>query len=84
MKATFEISLYPLHNEYKDIVLSFLKDLNAFPNITVETNGMSTQVFGELDELFTIMNALAKKYLEHYNAVLVFKAGKGHLRYEAS
>ncbi len=84
MKATFEISLYPLHNEYKDIVLSFLKDLNAFPNIKAETNGMSTQVFGELDELFNIMNALGKKYLEHYNAVLVFKVGKGHLRYESS
>ncbi|MCS6974852.1 MAG: hypothetical protein N2044_11755 [Cyclobacteriaceae bacterium] len=82
MKATFEISLYPLHNEYQDIVLAFLKDLNAFPGIKVETNGMSTQVFGELDELFTIMNALSKKYLEHYRAVLVFKIGKGHLRYE--
>lgn len=84
MKATFEISLYPLHNEYKDIVLAFLKDLHAFPGIKVETNGMSTQVFGELDELFTIMNALSKKYLEHYQAVLVLKIGKGHLRYEPS
>lgn len=84
MKATFEISFYPLHNDYKNIVLSFLKDLNAFPDLKIETNGMSTQVFGDLDELFTIVNALSKKYLEHYNAILVFKVGKGHLRYEPS
>jgi uncharacterized protein YqgV (UPF0045/DUF77 family) len=84
MKATFEISLYPLDQAYKDIVLAFLQDLNHFTGITVETNGMSTQVFGELDELFAIMNKLSHKYLERYHAVLVFKVAKGHLRYEPS
>ncbi len=82
MKATFEISLYPLRNDYKDIVLDFLRDLNSFNGIHVETNGMSTQVFGELDEVFTILNALTRKYLEHHQAILVFKIGKGYLRYK--
>ncbi|GIV36550.1 MAG: hypothetical protein KatS3mg032_0929 [Cyclobacteriaceae bacterium] len=82
MKATFEISLYPLDNSYKEIVLAFLHDLNQLSGIHIETNGMSTQVFGELDELFSVMNNLARKYLEQYHAVLVFKVAKGHLRYE--
>jgi len=82
MKATFEVSLYPLHDQYKSIVLDFLADLNRYPGLRVETNGMSTQVFGELNELFRIMQELAGKYLEQYHAVLVFKVGKGHLRYE--
>jgi uncharacterized protein YqgV (UPF0045/DUF77 family) len=82
MKATFEISLYPLQDDYKNIVLRFLEDLNKYPHIRVETNGMSTQVFGELNELFRIMQELCGKYLDQYQAVLVFKVGKGHLRYE--
>ncbi|NJM25802.1 MAG: hypothetical protein HC859_10260 [Bacteroidia bacterium] len=81
MQATFEISLYPLSEQYEKIVLEFLADLNEYNDITVETNGMSTQVFGELDHVFPILQELSKIYMEKYAAILVMKVGKGHLRY---
>lgn len=55
MKASVEISMYPLHEEYKTPILDFIQRLNAHAGLTVRTNTMSTQVFGEYDELMAAL-----------------------------
>ena len=84
MKATIEISMYPLSDDYIERVLDFLKILNQYENITIETNGLSTQVFGEYEELMEILKMEMFKVLMAQNAIFVLKIGKGILKYAES
>lgn len=43
--------MYPLTENYKEPIKDFLRRLNRFPEVEVITNGVSTQVFGEYDEV---------------------------------
>ncbi len=50
MKLSIEISLYPLANEkYEDAIWDFIERLHKHAELKVDTNGMSTQVFGDYD-----------------------------------
>ncbi|MFK7946344.1 MAG: YkoF family thiamine/hydroxymethylpyrimidine-binding protein [Saprospiraceae bacterium] len=84
MKATIEISMYPLSDDYIQRVLDFLEVLNQHKNISVETNGLSTQIFGEYDDLMDILKTEMFKVLIAQNAIFILKIGKGILRYKTS
>lgn len=84
MKATIEISMYPLSDDYIQRVLDFLEVLNQYENITVETNGLSTQIFGEYEDLMDILKLEIFKVLIAQNAIFILKIGKGILKYEES
>jgi uncharacterized protein YqgV (UPF0045/DUF77 family) len=58
MKTSVEISYYPLHDEFVPHILDFIDRVKQNKNLTVQTNGMSTQVFGEY---FEVMNTLVKE-----------------------
>jgi len=73
MNISVEISYYPLKEEFVKPILSFIDRINAYDNLTVRTNGMSTQVFGEY---FTVMNVLTdeiKKSFEIPYSVFILK-----------
>jgi uncharacterized protein YqgV (UPF0045/DUF77 family) len=73
MKTSAEISYYPLNEEYVPPIRGFIDRINTYEGLTVRTNGMSTQIFGEYDIL---MNALAKEIREsfkHPHSVFVMK-----------
>ena len=58
MKLSVEISKYPLHQNYIPFIKGFIDRLNANANLEVITNTMSTQVFGDYDE---VMNAVTSE-----------------------
>ena len=64
MKTSVEISYYPLSEEYIPPIRGFIDRINTYEGLTVRTNGMSTQIFGEYDIL---MNALTKEIRESFN-----------------
>ena len=82
MEISLEISLYPLQDKYEDTILDFIRQLNQNKKIIVETNGMSTQVFGEYDEVIGTVQTEMKKVYEKTQAILVMKMGRGQLRVE--
>jgi uncharacterized protein YqgV (UPF0045/DUF77 family) len=47
MILTAELSLYPLSNDYNDLVIEFIRILRRQDGIETRTGGMSTQVRGE-------------------------------------
>ncbi|HOX79258.1 MAG TPA: hypothetical protein PLW31_14615 [Bacteroidales bacterium] len=55
MKTSVEISYYPLDQEYVPPIKDFIGRMNRYEGLTVRTNGMSTQIFGDYD---CVMNAL--------------------------
>jgi len=56
MECSVEISMYPLNKNYKPSIISFIKNLRKHPFIKVETNGISTQVFGDYSRLMKAIN----------------------------
>lgn len=81
MQATVEISMYPLHQDYEQRVLAFLEQINSYPTIQVETNGVSTQLFGKYEDLMHLLSTEMKEVLENQHTMFVLKIGKGELRY---
>ncbi|MDJ1479315.1 hypothetical protein QNI16_02390 [Cytophagaceae bacterium YF14B1] len=83
MKVTVEISLYPLHEQYESSVLAFIEKLRRHPEVVVETNGLSTQIFGEYDFVMKeLLPVHIQEVFKKEKAVVVLKIGQGHLRYE--
>ncbi len=82
MKATVEVSLYPLTEDYESVVLQFLDDLEKTESLSFSTNGMSTQIFGEATDIFASLGRQFEAIQESGKAMLIVKAGPGHIRYE--
>ena len=58
MKCSVEISTHPFNDNYIEATTLFIKNLKKQPFISIETNSMSTQVFGDYDNTMT---AIKKK-----------------------
>jgi uncharacterized protein YqgV (UPF0045/DUF77 family) len=82
MDVSVDISLYPLESEYIDTIWGFIDSLKANPNISVLTNGLSTQVFGEYKEVMGAITEDVLKVFEQHRGVFVLKIAKGIHRME--
>lgn len=71
MKVTLEITMYPLTDGYKEEVKAFLRRLNRQESLEVITNGVSTQVFGEYDEVMKAYTDSLKPSMEGDVAIAV-------------
>lgn len=79
MEISIEISKYPLRESYLDGVDDFLERLHAHPNIKVQVNPLSTQVFGDSELLFPILQKEIIKSFESGQSPFVLKVLKGDL-----
>lgn len=74
MQLSAEISLYPLAEEYRPIIQEFVERLAAHRELSVNTNTMSTQIFGEYRTLMTTLtDELERVYQQIPPQVLVCK-----------
>ena len=80
MKVSIEISLYPLKDSYEKTILDFLAKINAYESLEIETNGMSTQIFGEYEDIMQMLHKEMEEIYEEEQAILVMKMGKGILK----
>lgn len=73
MNTSVEISYYPLNVEYIPPIKNFIDRLNKHQEIKVQTNGMSTQVFGKYKEVMKILTEEIEKSFELPHSVFVLK-----------
>lgn len=74
MRTAIEISLYPLSADYIPPIKGFIDRLNAYPELQVTTNAMSTQIAGEHARLFEILaKETASTFAEAGRKVFVMK-----------
>jgi len=74
MRVAVEMSLYPLADEFIPPILDFIARLKAHPRLAVVTNSMSTQISGELDDVFDALRAeVAATFANPRRSVLVMK-----------
>ena len=55
MEISVELSLYPLDKDYVGPIVEFISRLKQYRDIEVRENNMSTQVFGDYDQVMTIV-----------------------------
>jgi uncharacterized protein YqgV (UPF0045/DUF77 family) len=74
MRVAFDISLYPLDADFIPAIKDFIDRLNAYPDLDVTTNAMSTQVSGEIPAAFDIVSReMAQSFLQTGRKVFVMK-----------
>ncbi len=74
MNLSVELSYYPLQDQYKKPILALIDELQQETALEVIPNRMSTQLFGEYDQVMAALNRLMKASFERYGtAVFVAK-----------
>ena len=79
MRTAVEISLYPLDADYVPPIKDFIERLNAYPDLDVVTNAMSTQVAGEHELVFPALEQeTAGRSKAERRAVFVHEGARRH------
>lgn len=73
MNISVEISYYPLKDEFKAAVLDFIERIQNYPNLEISRNGMSTQIFGEYNDVMSILTKEIKKSFELPSSIFFLK-----------
>jgi len=73
MKTSVDISYYPLNQEYVPPIREFIERINTHPGLIVQTNGMSTQIFGEYDDVMNALTGEIKQSFDNPHSVFVMK-----------
>lgn len=63
MKISVELTLTPLQNEFEEPIKNFIKKLRA-SGLTVLENPLSTQVYGEYNEVMQLLTSEIKNSFE--------------------
>ena len=85
MKCSVEISMYPLDVNYIEAITLFIKNLKKYPFISLEINGMSTQVFGDYDNVMTaIQKEMKTSFLHEQKVIFTMKVINSHLQEKPS
>ncbi|CAL2089934.1 thiamine-binding protein [Tenacibaculum sp. 190524A02b] len=76
MKISVELTLTPLQNEFEEPIINFIKKLRA-SGLTILENPLSTQVYGEYDEVMQLVTSELKNSFELIdNGILLMKIVK--------
>jgi uncharacterized protein YqgV (UPF0045/DUF77 family) len=74
MEIGVELSLYPLDADFIPPIQDFIDRLNLGHRLKVVTNSMSTQVFGEYDDIFgALVREIRTTFENNAKAVFVMK-----------
>lgn len=80
MELSVELSYYPLDADYKPLIRAFIEALKT-SGLDVHSNRMSTQLFGDFDDVMSALSQLMKwSFEQHGKAVFVAKFLEGDRR----
>lgn len=74
MEISVEMSLYPLSDDFLEIITATVERLAKENGVRVHTNQMSTQITGEFDAVMNVVRAeVLQTFQQHQKAVFVCK-----------
>lgn len=71
MNISVELTLTPLHDDFEPVIIRFIKKLRA-SNLKVLENPLSTQVYGDYDEVMSLLTSEIKEAFELIERGLLF------------
>jgi len=81
MKASVDISLYPLADEYIPAIKEFIERVQEYPEIVVMRNDLSTQLYGDYDQIMDLLKVEVRLSWEKYGkSIFVIKLLRDDLR----
>ena len=81
MKASVDISLYPLADEYIPAIKEFIERVQEYPEIAVLRNDLSTQLYGDFNQIMELLTVEIKLSWEKYGkGIFVIKCLRDDLR----
>lgn len=80
MNTSVDISYYPLKEEFKPPIKDFISRLKQYQSIVVQTNGMSTQVFGEFRNVMSILTDEIEKSFSLPHSIFILKVINADLK----
>jgi uncharacterized protein YqgV (UPF0045/DUF77 family) len=85
MKISVDISLYPLADDYIPAIKEFIERVQQYPGIAVVRNDLSTQLFGDYDQVMELLKIELKLSWDKYGkGIFVIKFLRDDLRGLAS
>lgn len=63
MKISVELTLSPLQDDFEDHVINFIKKMRT-SGLRVKETPLSTQVYGDYDEVMSVLNSEVKSAFE--------------------
>ncbi|MFH0894890.1 MAG: hypothetical protein V2A54_10690 [Bacteroidota bacterium] len=73
MIITADISYYPLNENFIPPISDFIDRVQAYPEIEVRRNGVSTQLFGEFEDVMKVLKNEIGKSFEFPHSVFAVK-----------
>ena len=74
MKASVDISLYPLKDEYIPAIKEFIERVQRYPEVAVVRNDLSTQLFGNYELIMDLLKVEVRLSWEKYGkSIFVIK-----------
>ena len=73
MNVSVDISYYPLKEQFKPAILDLIYRLQNYKQLEITGNGISTQIFGEYDDVMQILTKEIKNSFELPHSVFVLK-----------
>lgn len=64
MKISVDISMYPLQDQYCQPIVDFINQLEAFPQVSIQRNSLSTHIYGDYAQVMACLNQEMLKVLE--------------------
>lgn len=71
MRISVELTLTPIQDDYEPAIINFIKKLRA-SGLTVKENPLSTQVYGDYDEVMDLLNTEIKSAFEAIDRGLMY------------
>ena len=81
MKASVDVSLYPLADEYIPAIKEFIDTVQQYPEVAVIRNDLSTQLYGDYDQIMDLLKIEVRLSWEKYGkSIFVIKFLRDDLR----
>jgi uncharacterized protein YqgV (UPF0045/DUF77 family) len=85
MKASVDISLNPLADDYIPAIKEFIERVQQYPDVAVVRNDLSTQLYGDYEQLMDLLKVELRLSWEKYGkSIFVIKFLRDDLRGLAS
>ena len=81
MKASVDISLYPLADDYIPAIKEFIDRVQLYPEVAVIRNDLSTQLYGDYEQIMDLLKIEVRLSWEKYGkSIFVIKFLRDDLR----
>ena len=71
MNITAELSLYPLNEGFKPVIIDYIEQLHTFDGLEIRTHALSTEIFGDYETVMSAIQATTRTVFESDSGIVL-------------